>query len=103
MKGARPKEWSLPRLRGRRRQRGEGDRLWGLPRRKAGGADSSDSEGTRSMSIRKRDRREDIDSVTPESRLGADRDSPHPLLEVINSLETDKEALGANETGEAAL
>ncbi|KAJ1109657.1 hypothetical protein NDU88_007017 [Pleurodeles waltl] len=47
--------------------------------------------------------REDIDSAMPESCLGPDKESPHPLIEAIISLETDKEAPWAIETGEAAL
>ncbi|KAJ1118574.1 hypothetical protein NDU88_006765 [Pleurodeles waltl] len=68
--------------------------LWRLPRRTEKGADTIDLEGNRSTSTRKRDRSEDRDSITPKSRLELGRESPHPLLEVIDNLETGKEVPG---------
>ncbi|KAJ1219096.1 hypothetical protein NDU88_006667 [Pleurodeles waltl] len=100
---ARPKERSFPRCRGRRRQRDGGDTPWRIPRWNTGGTDSSDSERNHSTSIRKRDGIEDTDSATPESCLEPAKESLHPLIEAINSLETDKELPGARETREAAL
>ncbi|KAJ1138315.1 hypothetical protein NDU88_004702 [Pleurodeles waltl] len=101
---------SYERHRGQRRRKGREDTPWQPPKRNMGGVDSSDSKGTRSISTRMRDRREDPDAVTMENHLCADNEtrseSPHPLVEAITCLETDKEALGANgggETEEAAL
>ncbi|KAJ1188730.1 hypothetical protein NDU88_005487 [Pleurodeles waltl] len=90
--GARPKEWSLPIRRGRRRQRVGRDTPWRLPRQPEKEADTTDSEGNHSASLRKRHGSADMDSLTPESRLDQGGESPHPLLEAIDNMEAEKEA-----------
>ncbi|KAJ1107337.1 hypothetical protein NDU88_004729 [Pleurodeles waltl] len=90
--GARPKEWSLLVRRGRRRQRTGRSTPWRIPRRADVRADTTDSEGNRSVGAWTRSGQEGTNPQTPENRTGLGRESQHPLLEAIDRMEVEQEA-----------
>ncbi|KAJ1097939.1 hypothetical protein NDU88_003055 [Pleurodeles waltl] len=91
-KVGRPKEWSLPVRRGRRRQRTGRITPWRIPRRAEARVDTTDSEGNRSVGAWTRRGKEGTAPQTPENRPGLGRESPHPLLEAIDRMEVEQEA-----------
>ncbi|KAJ1128622.1 hypothetical protein NDU88_006998 [Pleurodeles waltl] len=98
------------RRRSQRRKRGEGNMLWWLRQSTRSEAVSSDLEGSWNMVIWKRDRREDsaldVELAGSSAITGSVSGSPHPLVAVINQLETEEMAHGAkgdDKTVEAAL
>ncbi|KAJ1179301.1 hypothetical protein NDU88_004535 [Pleurodeles waltl] len=100
------RDWSRPRRRGQRRQRGDGDTTSRLRRLTKSVAASRDSKESRAMVIRRRDRREGSALCIECTGPCADTGSSHPLLVSISQLKTEETVLvaeGDDKTVEAAL
>ncbi|KAJ1101669.1 hypothetical protein NDU88_006734 [Pleurodeles waltl] len=90
--GARPKKWSLQVRRGRRRLRTGRSTPWRIPRHTDVRADTTDSEGNRSVRVWTRSGQEGTNPQTPENRTGLGWESLHLLLEAIDRMEVEQEA-----------